>query len=284
MSLIKKAYKTSFGSQSAGQMPRSEPASSNNSVELLPRSFSTAEIGKDSDKDEKRAAQMRKILRQAAQPKSETKSMNPRDQRRKQVDAIYNYLEVMRILPILPILPTLPPLLSSTLFRSPQSNHTFLTPFFSLMLAVGWNATSPSSNPSEPRRLRERKQEVPRLAANGTQVPDLLYANIRTKHRRLFRLGRGRQTTRLPRRVRLLRLLGRPSRIAYREQLERRKPHLRAAATKNPPSFVSVETTLVLLLTHRSEHFPRAKHSHTCASHSFRSWSLRLCFVCFASQ
>jgi len=96
MSILRRVYRTGFGSQSAGQMPsptlpREEGGSS--SI-IIPRSFSTAEIGKDSQKDEKRVEQMRKILRQSAQPKSETKSLSPRDQRRKQVDAIYSYLEV----------------------------------------------------------------------------------------------------------------------------------------------------------------------------------------------
>lgn len=60
---------------------------------LLPRSFSTAEIGIDHEKDERRASQMRHLLRQFAQPKSEMRLGTGRDQRRKQVDAIYSYLE-----------------------------------------------------------------------------------------------------------------------------------------------------------------------------------------------
>lgn len=66
----------------------------------LPKSFSTADIGLDRNRDEKRAAQMRDLLRSYCQPKSDVSIVNPREQRRKQVDAIYAYLTSHGLSPV----------------------------------------------------------------------------------------------------------------------------------------------------------------------------------------
>jgi len=63
-----------------------------NFLRNIPKSFSTADIGNDRNRDEKRAGEIRELLRTHCQPKAESPVTTPREQRRKQVDAIYSCL------------------------------------------------------------------------------------------------------------------------------------------------------------------------------------------------
>ena len=146
---------------------------------LLPRSFSTAEIGIDHEKDERRASQMRHLLRQFAQPKSEMRSGTGRDQRRKQVDAIYSYLEVSRDCSLFLLLVYCCCFL---IFFKREFWQPKIDTYLLHQQSAGMQKVPVDIQISLEDYVNE-KQEILRLAAHRTQVLGHLWTNARAKPR-----------------------------------------------------------------------------------------------------